>query len=75
MSAAASQSAELKQMRESICRCVNSLELCWGCNRICECERWLMNESIPVWLCSDCLYMVSYNLEQQSGIPVSMIPA
>jgi len=75
MDNAGSRFGELKQMRENICRSVNSLELCWGCDRICECERWLINESLPVWLCHECLVEVSCNLEKRSGVPVSLIPA
>lgn len=65
---------ELKQLRDNICRTVNSLELCWGCERICECEQWLVNEAVPVWLCIHCLSEVSFRLQKQLGVTVSPLP-
>ena len=58
-------------MRNHVSRTVNSLELCWGCERICECEEWLINEAVPVWVCIDCLAKVSFKLEKLSGVPIS----
>ena len=69
------ETEELRHMRETVSRTVNSLELCWGCDRICECEQWVANESVPVWLCIECLSEVAYRLETSSGIPVSLSPA
>jgi hypothetical protein len=46
---------ELKEMRDNIHRSVNSLELCSGCDRICECEKWIRNTGLIAWLCFDCL--------------------
>lgn len=65
---------ELKQLRDNICRTVNSLELCWGCERICECEQWLVNEAVPIWLCIECLSEVSYRLQEEWSVTVSPLP-
>lgn len=46
---------ELKEMRENIRHCVDSLEMCWSCQRICECEQQVVDDAAPVWLCWDCL--------------------
>lgn len=73
MDVAPSEHGELKQMRNNIRRIVNSLESCWSYQRICECEQWLVNEVVPAWLCIDCLSEVSYRLEKQSGVPVSLL--
>ena len=49
---------ELTQMRENIRR-MRSLELCWGCERICECEEGIVDDAAPVWLCGECQRRVS----------------
>jgi len=64
------EARELKGMRDSVNRNVNSLELCWGCDRICECEHWVANDTLRVWLCMDCSAEVAYRLEKRSGVPV-----
>lgn len=45
---------ELKEMKENIRRSVNALELCWSCQKICECERGIVDDAAPVWLCTGC---------------------
>ena len=66
--------AELKRMRDQVSRTVNALELCWGCDRISECEPWLVNQAAPVWLCIECLCEVSYRLEKQTRNPLFLLP-
>lgn len=68
------QQVELRRERENIRLSVNSLELCWGCDRVCECEQWLVNEATPVWLCLECTFEAAYRLEKQSGVPISLLP-
>ena len=75
MDSAVMNTRELRQMREEVSRVVNSLELCWDCKRVCECEQWVVNESVPVWLCVECLPEVAFRLEKRSGIPISLSPA
>ena len=53
-----SEYIELKQLREHIHQSVNSLELCGHCERICECEQWIVDGLAPVWLCIECLMEV-----------------
>jgi len=45
---------ELKEMKVNIRRSVNALEMCWNCERICECERGILDDAAPVWLCTWC---------------------
>jgi hypothetical protein len=45
---------ELKVMRDKVSRTINALELCWGCQRVCECKQWFINGSAR-WLCGECL--------------------
>ena len=45
---------ELKEMKENIRRSVNALELCWSCQRICECEQGIVDDAAPVYLCTGC---------------------
>jgi hypothetical protein len=66
---------ELRRMRDSVRRSVNSLELCWSCQRICECEQWLANESVPLWLCTECVFEAWHRLENLSMSPVSLSAA
>lgn len=66
---------DLRQMQENIQREIEALELCWGCEKICACQQWLINDAVPVWLCEGCLGEVSYRLEERSGVPLSFSPA
>lgn len=45
---------ELKLMQDNIYRSVNALELCWACDRICECKQWIVNRKVR-WICEECL--------------------
>lgn len=45
---------ELIEMRENIRRSVQALELCWSCQRVCECEQRIVDDAAPVWLCREC---------------------
>lgn len=48
-------SVELGEMKANVRRSLQSLELCWGCERICECERGRVDADVePVWLCCEC---------------------
>ena len=75
MQNALSQNQELREMRDNVCRVVYSLELCWHCERICECERWAVNQAVAVWLCSECLSGTLQGLAQASEARVSVRPA
>lgn len=43
------------QMRENVRRVVGSLEICWRCQRVAECRKYILGNTVGVWLCSDCL--------------------
>ena len=63
---------ELITMRHNIREKVGLLELCWSCQHVSECRQWLINESIPVWLCAKCVEEVSYRMTEESGMPLSV---
>lgn len=66
---------ELIAMRHHIREKVGLLELCWSCQNVSECRQWLINESIPVWLCDKCVEEVSYRMTEESGMPLSVTAA
>jgi hypothetical protein len=66
---------ELIAMRHNIREKVGLLELCWSCQKVSECQQWLINESIPVWLCGKCVEEVSYRMTEESGLPLSVTAA
>jgi len=45
---------ELAVLKEGLRQKVNALELCHGCERICECEEGTVNGAQRVWLCATC---------------------
>ena len=47
--------SEWIQMRENIRRVVGSLEVCWRCQRVSECRKYILGNTVGVWLCNDCL--------------------
>jgi len=61
---------ELIGIRENVRHSVESLELCWSCERICECEQWLVNGVVSLWLCGECVDGVCRRLEEQTGMPL-----
>jgi hypothetical protein len=66
---------ELKQLQDAVLHSVDSQELCWNCQRICECEQWLINETVPLWLCSECFLEAWQRLETMSMSPVTLSAA
>ena len=54
MCASMTELHEIQEMRENIRRGVRALELCWSCQRVCECVQDLVDDAAPVWLCRDC---------------------
>jgi len=43
------------EMRENIRRAVSALEVCWRCQRVSECQRYILGNLVLVWLCPGCL--------------------
>ena len=45
---------ELQDMRQNIRRNLQALEVCWSCQRVSECEAYVIDNAAPVWLCAPC---------------------
>ena len=43
------------QMRENVRRAIQALEVCWRCQRVSECQKYVLGNMILVWLCPACL--------------------
>ncbi len=46
---------EMVQMKENVRRAVEALELCWRCQRVSECQKYVLGNMVLVWLCPGCL--------------------
>ena len=46
---------EMVEMRANVRRAVESLELCWRCQRVAECQKYVLGNMVLVWLCPGCL--------------------
>jgi len=42
-------------MRNNVSRVVHSLELCWKCQKVSECQKYVLGQTVLVWLCKSCL--------------------
>ena len=45
----------LMEMRENVRRVVSSLDLCWRCQKVAECQKYILGNLVLVWLCQGCL--------------------
>ena len=43
------------QMRENVRRAIQALEVCWRCQRVSECQKYVLGNMVLVWLCPNCL--------------------
>ena len=43
------------QMRENVRRAIQALEVCWRCQRVSECQKYVLGNMVLVWLCPGCL--------------------
>ncbi len=43
------------RMRENVRRAVSALEVCWRCQRVSECQKYILGNLVLVWLCGECL--------------------
>ena len=43
------------EMRDNVRRVVHSLEVCWKCQRVSECQKYILGQTVLVWLCKGCL--------------------
>ena len=62
----------LAGMSENVRVNLKMLEVCWSCERVSECQHWLVNDSVPVWLCGECVEEVSYRMADETGMPLSL---
>ena len=46
---------ELVQMRENVRQAVQALEVCWRCQRVSGCQKYVLGNMVMVWLCAGCL--------------------
>jgi len=46
---------EWVEMRKNIHRAVHSLEVCWKCQRVSECQKYILGHTILVWMCKGCM--------------------
>ena len=42
-------------MRDNVRRVVKTLEVCWRCQRVSECRKYVLGNMVLVWLCQGCL--------------------
>ena len=42
------------RLRENVRRAVKELEMCWRCQRISECQKYVLGNMVMVWLCKGC---------------------
>ena len=43
------------EMRENVRRAVKALEVCWRCQKVSECQKYVLGNMVLVWLCETCL--------------------
>jgi hypothetical protein len=46
---------DLTAMRENVRRAVDSLEVCWRCQKVSECQKYILGNLVLVWLCGGCM--------------------
>ena len=67
------------QMRENVRRVVGSLEICWRCQRVSECRKYILGNTVGVWLCSDCLGEMARpykgQIRNHSRMPQQILPS
>jgi hypothetical protein len=45
---------ELQEMKESVRRNIEALEVCLDCGCVSECEQVSVEDGSPIWLCRKC---------------------
>ena len=60
---------ELVQMRENVRRSLQTLEVCWSCEKVSDCEQQVVDDGPPVWLCPACQETIRARLQKR---PMSM---
>ncbi len=67
------EALELMKIRKNVRRSVESLELCWACQRICECEHRMVENGPAVWLCQECLQRLQ--IRSRKATSAALAPA
>ena len=49
------QTDNLMEMRENVRKAVQSLDVCWRCQRVSECQKYILGNLVLVWLCQGCM--------------------
>ena len=49
------QTENLLEMRENVRKAVQSLDVCWRCQRVSECQKYILGNLVLVWLCHGCM--------------------
>jgi hypothetical protein len=49
------ETEDLLEMRENVRRAVSSLDVCWRCQRVSECQKYILGNLVLVWLCKGCI--------------------
>ncbi len=67
------EALELMKIRMNVRKSVESLELCWACQRICECEHRMVENGPAVWLCHECLQRLQ--IRSRKATAAALAPA
>ncbi len=49
---------EFIKMRNNIRRAVQALDVCWKCQKVSECQKYILGHTVLVWLCNGCLSVI-----------------
>jgi hypothetical protein len=49
------QTENFPEMRENVRRAVQSLDVCWRCQKVSECRKYILGNLVLVWLCEPCM--------------------
>jgi len=57
---------EWNQMRDNVRRVVLSLEVCWNCQRVSQCQKQVLGGTVMVWFCKEC------SIEREKSMPAPL---
>ena len=57
---------EWVEMRDNIRRAIHSLDVCWKCQKVSECHKYILGHTVLVWLCKGCLIEMEKPLPERS---------
>jgi hypothetical protein len=49
------QTDNFPEMRENVRKAVQSLDVCWRCQNVSECRKYILGNLVLVWLCQGCM--------------------